>query len=46
MSAPTVAIATLGGRLTQVDSQEIAARLEQRDRTTGALVGLTGTMGK
>jgi threonylcarbamoyladenosine tRNA methylthiotransferase MtaB len=30
VSAPTVAIATLGCRLNQVDSQEIAARLEQR----------------
>ncbi len=30
MSAPTVAIATLGCRLNQVDSQELAARLEHR----------------
>lgn len=30
MSAPTVAIATLGCRLNQVDSQDLAARLEQR----------------
>ena len=30
MSAPTVAIATLGCRLNQVDSQDLAARLEHR----------------
>ena len=30
MSAPTVAIATLGCRLNQVDSRDIATRLEQR----------------